>query len=335
MTKPGVIQFHQIDIPEPQPGEVLLKIRKIGVCGSDIHVYHGLHPYTPFPVVQGHEVSAEIEAFGASSVDFKRGDLVTFMPQKTCGKCLSCREGNYHICENLKVMGFQTEGAAQEYFIVPEENIISLPAGFSDEIGAMIEPIAVAVHAIRRSGHALKNRNVLVFGAGPIGNLTAQVAKAYGAQVLISDISDFRLQKAKDCGIPFITNPNTKPLGAELERAFGTRKADLIFECVGLQATITEAINNARKGTCIVIVGVFGQKPVVDLGLVQDRELSLIGTLMYKKEDYLDAVALCEKGQLNLAPMITHHFPFKDYLKAYHFIDNAKDKALKVMIDLS
>jgi L-iditol 2-dehydrogenase len=334
MTKPGEIQFNEIDTPIPKPKEVLLKIRKIGVCGSDIHVYHGLHPYTPFPVVQGHEVSGEIVSCGQNASKYDLGQLVTFMPQITCGTCYQCKHGDYHICENLKVMGFQTGGAAQEYFIVPEENIIPFSNNITLEIGAMIEPISVAVHAIRRSAMNIKGKNVLVLGAGPIGNLTAQVANALGATVMITDVSDYRLEKAKECGIGTTVNPMNQDLTSEIQNTFGEGKADLILECVGIQQTMDDAIENARKGTAIIIVGVFGKKPTVDMGLIQDRELSLIGTLMYKKEDYLDAVALCENKELCLEPMITDRFEFSDYLSAYHYIEKAKDKTLKVMINL-
>src|SRR5262249_16296395 len=155
-----------------------------------------------------------------------------------------------------------------------------LPNTMSLDEAALIEPISVTVHAIRRGGGA-EGKNVLVLGAGPIGNLTAQVAKASGARaVMIEDISAYKLDKAKKCGIDFVVNPDKESLGEAIARTFGPSKADLILECVGVEATITEAVQNARKGTTIVVVGVFGKKPQVDLGLVQDRELTLIGTLM-------------------------------------------------------
>ncbi|GAK58940.1 zinc-containing alcohol dehydrogenase [Candidatus Vecturithrix granuli] len=335
MTEPGRIMFHQIDQPVPAAKEVLIRIKKIGVCGSDIHVYHGLHPYTSYPVVQGHEVSGEIVAVGANVSTFAPGDKVTFMPQVTCGKCYPCRHGMYHICDDLKVMGFQTSGAAQEYFTVPTDMTIKLPENMSYEAGAMIEPVSVAVHALGRARENLTGKQILVLGAGPIGNLVGQVAKGLGAKtVMIVDLSDFRLEKAKACGIDFIVNPEKEDLHAAILRDFGPDKADLIMECVGGEPTITQAIACARKGTTIVVVGVFGKKPQVDLGLVQDRELSLIGTLMYQKQDYEKAIELAEAGKLCLEPLVTDKFPFRSYLDAYHYIDSAKDRAMKVMINV-
>jgi len=174
-----------------------------------------------------------------------------------------------------------------------------------------------------------------VLGAGPIGNLVAQVARALGAAaVMITDISPYKLNKARACGFEYVVNPQEADLERAILRYFGPGRADLILECVGAQATITQAVANARKGTRIVIVGVFGQKPVVDIGLVQDRELSLVGTLMYRRPDYELAIKLVDEGRLSLEPMITDYFPFKRYLAAYPHIEEAQGRVMKVMITL-
>lgn len=334
MTAPGQIEFHDVDWPTPKSGEILMQTRRIGVCGSDIHVYHGQHPYTPYPVVQGHEVGGVVAAIGAGVSSVQVGDTITFMPQVTCGTCYPCQHGLYHICESLKVMGFQTGGAAQEYFALPEENVIRLPEGIALDHAAMVEPIAVTVHALARGG-GVEGRRVLVLGAGTIGNLTAQVAKASGAAaVMITDVSPYKLEKARACGIDFAIHTGEQDLGSALLEHFGPAKADLILECVGVEPTITQAVNEARKGTTIVVVGVFGQPPRVDLGLVQDRELSLVGTLMYQKADYERAVALVASGTLHLDEMITHRFAFADYPAAYEAIEHSGGAYLKVMIEL-
>lgn len=334
MTKPGAIEFKEIDKPTPGPNEVLMQTRRIGVCGSDIHVYHGLHPYTSFPVVQGHEVGGIVAAVGDNITSVKVGDKITFMPQVTCGECYPCKHGMYHICESLKVMGFQTGGAAQEFFILPEWNVMKLPDNMSLDFAAMIEPIAVVVHALHKGGGA-NGKRVLVLGAGPIGNLTAQVAKATGAKsVMITDVSPYKLEKARACGIDYAINTSEIDISTAVDELFGPEKADLILECVGIEATITQAVNVARKGTTIVVVGVFGNKPQVDLGLVQDRELSLVGTLMYQKSDYEQAIDLVASGKMHLDNMITHRYAFEDYLEAYHAIEASGGNYLKVMIEL-
>jgi L-iditol 2-dehydrogenase len=339
MTEPGKIEFGDVDKPIPASEEILMQIRRIGICGSDIHVYHGLHPYTGYPVVQGHEVSGVVAEVGDSVREFSPGDAVTFMPQITCGRCYSCRHGQYHICDSLKVMGFQAPGAAQEYFAVAADKVLKFPREMSLEQGAMIEPTAVAVHALGRAelglGGGLGGKKVVVLGAGTIGNLVAQSAKALGAKkVITTDLSEFRLKVARSCGIDAAVNPNKDKLHQAIGQVFGQGGADLIMECVGSEATISDAVTCARKGSTIVVVGVFGQKPVVDLGLVQDRELNVLGTLMYQRKDYEKAIDLIGVGRIRLKELITDIFPFDDYLKAYQHIEQAKDRAIKVMIAL-
>jgi L-iditol 2-dehydrogenase len=334
MTAPGAIEFRQAQKPVAGPGEVLVHIRRIGVCGSDIHVYHGLHPYTGYPVVQGHEVSGVVAEVGAGVSGFRPGDPVIFMPQVTCGECYPCRHGMYHICDNLKVMGFQTDGAAQEFFPVKAEMVLPLPPSISLDQAAMVEPVAVAVHALRRGGE-IAGKKVLVLGAGTIGNLVGQSARAMGAEcVMVTDLSEYKLGMARVVGLPNAVNTQKEDLGEAIQSAFGPDKADLILECVGAQGTITQAVELARKGSTIVVVGVFGKKPVVDLGLVQDRELNVLGTLMYQKTDYEKAIELVADGLVHLDPLITHRFPFEQYLEAYHAIEESQGQYMKVMIEL-
>jgi len=334
MVNPGKIEFREIPLPQPEPDEVLMQVKRIGICGSDIHVYHGLHPYTSYPVVQGHEVAGVIAAVGTQVKGFTRGDKVVFMPQVTCGECYPCRHRMYHICDNLKVMGFQTNGAAQEYFPVRADLVLKVPQMVLLDHAALIEPISVAVHALSRLG-SMTGLNVLVLGAGTIGNLVAQVAAADEAKrVMITDISEYKLDKARQCGLIDAVNPIREDLDKAILKAFGPDKADLILECVGVQDTITQAVINARKGSTIIVVGVFGNKPLVDLGLIQDRELNLIGTLMYQRKDYECAIELVSTGKLQLDNMVTQRFAFKEYLEAYKAIEASGGNYMKVMLEL-
>ncbi len=339
MTQPGAITVRSIEKPQILPHQVLIQVKRIGVCGSDIHVYHGLHPYTSYPVVQGHEVSGVIAEVGAAVQDDRLapGDQVVFMPQVTCGECFPCRHGMYHICDQLKVMGFQTDGAGQEFFPVNADMVLKTPASISLDQAAMIEPVSVAVHALRRYG-PVRGKKVMVLGAGTIGNLVAQAAQAEGATgVIITDVSDYKLDKARACDLEHTVNTGQdqgSSLGETILRIFGPDKADVILECVGVQDTMSQAIQFARKGSQIVVVGVFGQKPIVDVGLIQDRELTMIGTLMYQKEDYERAITLVASGRMQLDPLITHRFAFADYLEAYHAIEASQGRYMKVMIDL-
>jgi 2-desacetyl-2-hydroxyethyl bacteriochlorophyllide A dehydrogenase len=328
-----VIEIGEAPSPTAGAGEVLLRVRRIGVCGSDVHVYHGRHPFTPYPVVQGHEFSAIVEAVGAKVARVKVGDKVTATPQQVCGTCRPCRRGDYHICDSLRVRGFQAPGCAQDLFVTEEAKIVLLPASFTFEQGALVEPVAVGVHSVSRAGD-VKGRNVAVLGAGPIGNLLAQVAQAQGARTLVTDVSDFRLDVARRCGLASTSNARTEGLADAAARAFGRDGYDVAFECAGVEETINAAIGTIQKGGTIVLVGVYGQHPRLDIGLVQDRELNLVGTLMYKYEDFTKAAELMAAGRVITAPLDSRHFAFEQYSSAYRFIDQAGDQSMKVFIDL-
>lgn len=331
MNKPGEITFQEVPVPAVGPDQIKVKMKRIGVCGSDIHVFHGKHPYTSYPVVQGHEVSAEVVEVGSAVTTFKVGDKVTIQPQVVCGVCYPCTHGMYNACEELKVMGFQTTGMASEYFVTEAAKALKLPDNMSFEQGAMMEPLAVAVHAVRRYGD-ISGKKVLVLGGGPIGNLVAQTAKAMGAsQVLLSELSAARLEMAKKCGIDTV-NPGEKDLLEAIIATFGPDKADVIFECIGINATMKQAIDYARKGSDIIVVGVFGDLGTINMGFIQDHELRLIGTAMYRVEDYIKSIELTGAGLIELDAMITHTVKFADYLEAYEIIEKNRDKAMKVMV---
>ncbi len=333
MTVPGKIVYQEVPVPEVGDNQIKVKMKIIGVCGSDIHVNHGKHPYTSYPVVQGHEVSAVVEEVGALVTNVKVGDRVTIQPQVVCGKCYPCTHGMYNDCEVLKVMGFQTTGMASEYFVVDAEKAIKLPEGMSYDHGAMIEPLAVAVHAVRRYGN-VEGKSVLVLGGGPIGNLVAQTAKGMGAaKVLLSELSEYRLKTAEKCGINTV-NPKEQDLKEAIINSFGNDGADVIFECIGINATMKQAIEYARKGSDIVVVGVFADLGTINMGFVQDHELRIIGTAMYRVEDYIEAIRLVREGLIEFDSLITHRVPFLEYEKAYKIIDEQKDKAMKVLIDM-
>jgi L-iditol 2-dehydrogenase/threonine 3-dehydrogenase len=335
MTAPGIIEYR--DVPAPgklAPDEVLLKIQRIGVCGSDIHVFHGEHPATPYPVVQGHEYSATIEAIGDAVTTAKVGQRATARPQLVCGKCGPCLRGQYNACQELKVQGFQAPGVAQEYFVVTADRLVVFPDSMSYEQGAMIEPAAVGAHSTARASD-LKGRNVVVSGAGTIGNLVAQFAKQRGAnKVLITDVVDFKLQKARECGIEHTLNVLTTPFAEGARALFGNEGFQVGFEAAGVQASLDGLIGNVEKGGEVVILGVFANNPTVNMYFLGEHELNVFGSMMYRHEDYVEAAALIAQGKIILAPLVSMHFPFAQFLAAYNYIGDHGDKVMKVMIDL-
>jgi len=333
MTSPGKIEHR--DVPEPQVGlgEVLLRIKRIGICGSDVHVYHGKHPFTSYPVVQGHEFSAVVEAVGEGVENIKVGSKATATPQVVCGECAPCKRGDYHICDDLKVQGFQAPGVAQDLFVTDADKVVLLPDSFTHEQGALVEPVSVAVHTTARAGE-MGGKNVVVLGAGPIGNLVGQMCRARGANVLITDVSSFRVEKAGECGLEQTSNPVDESLADASMRVFGNAGFEIVLDCAGVQATIDAAVENVNKGGTIVAVAVYDDKPRVDMAVVGDRELSIIGTLMYQYRDYKEAVQRIASGDIVAAPLDSKHFPFEEYLSAYQFVDEQGSKSMKVFIDL-
>lgn len=334
MTAPGEIRFDTVPIPHPQPGQALIKIKRIGVCGSDIHVYHGKHPYTKYPVTQGHEVSGQVAELGEGVTGLRVGQKVTIEPQVYCGHCHPCTHGKYNLCESLKVMGFQTTGTASEYFAVDAGKVTPLPDAMSYNEGAMIEPLAVTVHAAKRAGD-VKGLKVCVLGCGPIGILLVQTLKAFGAaEVLATDISDYRLTLAKECGADHVVNTRGTDFGTALAEAFGPDRADLIYDCAGNDITMDQAIQNARKGSTIILVAVYAGLAHCDLAKLNDSELGLNTTMMYRHEDYVDAIRFVGEGKIRLAPLMSKHFAFADYADAYRYIDLNQEATMKVLIDV-
>lgn len=286
-------------------------------------------------MTQGHEVSGVIEEVGQEVNGLHVGQKVTIEPQVYCGKCYPCRHGKYNLCEELKVMGFQTAGVASEYFVVDASKVTLLPEDMSYEEGAMIEPLAVAVHGIKQIGD-VTGMNIAVIGAGPIGNLVAQAAKGMGAaKVMITDVSDLRLKKASECGIDVCVNTRDKDFGEAMVECFGSDKADVIYDCAGNNITMGQAIKYARKGSIIVLVAVFAGMATVDLAVANDHELDIKSTMMYRHEDYVEAIDLVKEKKVKLSSLISKKFAFKDYLKAYEYIDTNRESTMKVLIDVS
>ena len=335
MKNPGNIIFREIPVPEVAAGEILVRVQMIGICGSDIHVYHGKHPFTSYPVTQGHEISADIVAIGEGVEGFHVGQKVTIEPQCVCGKCHPCRTGKYNLCEELKVMGFQTTGIGSTYFACPASKVTPLPDEMDFMSGAMIEPLAVAVHAVRRFSEGIEGKKVVVLGAGPIGNLVAQTAKGMGAaEVMITDVSDYRLALAARCGIDHTANTKNIDFNTAMIEKYGPDKADVIYDCAGNNITMNQAIRCARKGSTIILVAVFADMGNVDLAVLNDHELDLNTSMMYRHEDYVKAIELVNEGKINLKELQSKVFPFGQFKQAYEYIDANRETTMKVLINV-
>ena len=336
LEAPKTIVFKNVDAPQAenlQAHQVLLNVKRIGICGSEIHSYHGLQPATFYPVVQGHEYSAVVVAVGPEVTVCKPGDNVTARPQLVGGECAPCKRGQYNVCEHLRVEAFQADGAAQDYFVVSDDRVVVLPQGMSLDDGAMIEPCAVGAHASNRTD--VKVKNVVVSGAGAIGNLVAQFCKARGAKkVLITDVSDLRLQKAQECGIQHTANVLNKSMKEAVAETFGDEGYQVGFEVAGVESSIRSLMETIEKGSDIVVVAVFAKDPALSMFYLGEHELRLIGTMMYRHEDYQTAVDFVSRGVVNLKPLVSNRFAFEQYDEAYQFIDANRATTMKVIVDV-
>lgn len=335
MISPGIIEFHEVAEPgHLKENGVLLGIKKIGICGSDIHVFHGKHPATSYPVIQGHEYSAIVIATGRNVRNIKPGMRATARPQLICGECRPCRRGQYNACQKLRVEGFQAPGAARDLFVVTDDRIITFPDSMTMEQGALIEPAAVGAHSTNRCS-SLKGKNIVVSGAGTIGNLVAQFAAARGAaKVLITDISEYRLSIAKQCGITETLNVKKTRFDEGVRSFFGKEGFQVGFEAAGVQSSLNSLMQHVEKGGDVVILGVYSENPVVNMFYLGEHELNIYGSMMYRHEDYQFASDMIASGKIITDPIITRTFPFEQYPDAYRFIEKQKDKVMKVMIEL-
>lgn len=335
LVAPKHIEFKEVAEPKAADltaHQILVNIKRIGICGSEIHSYHGLHPATFYPVVQGHEYSGVVMAVGSEVTVCKPGDHITARPQLVCGKCNPCKRGQYNVCEHLRVQAFQADGAAQDFFVVDDDRVAKLPEGMSLDYGAMIEPSAVGAHASNRTD--VKGKNVVVSGAGTIGNLIAQFCIARGAKnVLITDVSDLRLAKARECGIKHTLNIIKKTLKEAAQELFGEEGYQVGFEVAGVEVSIRSLMETIEKGSDIVVVAVFAKDPALSMFYLGEHELRLIGSMMYRHEDYLTAIDYVSKGIVNLKPLVSNRFAFEEYDDAYKFIDTHRETSMKVLID--
>jgi L-iditol 2-dehydrogenase len=336
LTGPKTIEFKDVPSPKPGPGQAVIAVKRIGVCGSDIHVYHGKHKYATFPLVQGHEGSGVVAEVGEGVDTLAPGDMVTLRPQLYCGKCLLCRQGRYNLCEDYKVIGVlgSTTGMASDFFVADASKLHKLPQGMSFDEGAMVEPAAVGLHSVKMGGD-VAGAKVLVIGAGPIGNMVAQAAKALGAdKVLLTDINPTRLELARACGIDYCVDTSKVELEQALLEHFGPDRADVIYDCAGIPKMMETLVRIARRGSNIVLVGNFYDMVPVELGLVQRRELKLVGVMNYTAADYDETIRLMGEGKMQTQKLVSDYFALKDYVQAYQYIDDHSSTVMKVMLRL-
>ncbi|TNF18344.1 MAG: Zn-dependent alcohol dehydrogenase [Rhodobacteraceae bacterium] len=318
--------------PTPGEGEVAVRIAYCGICGTDMHVFHGnMDARVGFERIIGHEMSGTVETLGAGVTGFAEGQKVVVRPLDHCGACPACDAGHTHICHNLKFLGLDTDGAMQEVWTVPAHTLHALPDDMRLDHAALIEPVAVACHDVRMSG-LKEGEDVVVIGGGPIGVLVAMVARESGGKVVISEVNETRLAIARDMGFDTV-NPAKADLGAEIDRRTGGKGADVVFEVSGSQPGVDAMTEVAATRGRIVMVAIHAKKPQVDMFRFFWRELQLIGARVYEAADYDRAIALVAAGAIAADKVITDVSPLSDIQQAFLSLD-ASPTALKSLIKL-
>lgn len=318
------------DIEQPISGEVRIKVAYTGVCGTDVHIYHGMmDKRVSIPETIGHEMSGIIDAIGEGVDDFSIGDKVVVRPLDDRAVKASDKGFN-HICEDLKFIGIDSPGAMQQYWNVPAFTLHKLRESTDLKLAALIEPLSVAVHDVRLSG-LTKDETAVVIGGGPIGLLVAMVAKSRGAQVIISEVNKNRIEKAKSLGFDVVCPLDVDLVNYVKEKTEG-RLADVVFEVAGVQPALDIMTEVAGIRGRIVMVAIHGQKKEVDLFKFFWKELKLIGARVYEKEDYEEAINLVTSNELPFEDLITDVQPLSNIQKVFEDIDN-NPEGLKVLMD--
>jgi (R,R)-butanediol dehydrogenase/meso-butanediol dehydrogenase/diacetyl reductase len=323
------------DCEPRRPGrdEVRLQVSYCGICGTDLHVFHGnMDHRVKMPQVIGHEMSGHIAEIGDGVKGFNVGEAVVVRPLDACGDCPACRAGHSHICHNLNFIGIDSPGALQGSWTVPADTLHRLPEGFDMRLGALIEPLAVACHDVRL-GAIEAGEQVVVLGGGPIGLLVGLVARSKGAEVVISEPQEFRRGLSTEMGITSV-DPTKEDLVAYVEEKTGGAGADAVFEVSGAQAGAEAMTQILRTRGRIILVAIFPKPTPVDLFRFFWRELRLLGARVYEAQDFEEAIALADSGELPLERLITTVEPLDNTMGAFESI--ASDpKAMKVLIQCS
>ena len=328
-----VISYRDVPMPEAGPGDLILKVARIGICGSDLHVFKGKHPLVSFPLVQGHEFSGYVHAMGRGVKGFRVGDLVAVQPAVGCGKCRGCAVKAVNQCRNLSFIGGNLTGGGSEYFRVPQTQVIRIPAGVDVDEAAMTEPLAVAVHAVRKIPY-IRGKTIVVAGSGTIGNLVAQTARYYGAGgVLVVERNPFRRETAARLGFQTI-DPDDGPPEETIAALTADTEVQAAFECVGHGDPLNLCIRVVERGGHVIVLGVYSNAVQTEMILVQDKETRVLGSLMYVWNDYREAVRLMRLSKIDLKILQTHHFPLDRWEEGYKILMERPDESIKVLIDV-
>jgi 2-desacetyl-2-hydroxyethyl bacteriochlorophyllide A dehydrogenase len=329
--KPQEFKLKETNIPEPKEGEVLLKIKRIGICGTDIHAFGGTQPYFEYPRILGHELAAEYVKGNAEG--FKPGDKVTFIPYFNCGKCVACRNGLTNCCVNIKVFGVHIDGGMAEYVAIPEQYLLHGQGLDYDEL-ALVEPLAIAAHGVRRADVKATD-TVLVMGAGPIGIGLIQFAKIAGAKVIVMDVNDYRLNFCKEqLNADEIINPLNENVNARLAEITGGDMANVVIDATGNQSVMNSAFNYISHGGRFVLVGLQKGELTFSHPDFHKRESTLMSSRNATIQDFEYVMKCLKEGKIDPKKYITHRTNFTDMIEDFGKLIDPKNNVIKALIEI-
>lgn len=317
--------------PAPGAGEALLRVRRVGICGTDLHIFQGhLDHRVAKGGVIGHETLAEVIEAPAPS-GFRRGDRVVVEPLRFCGECRACRMGASYLCYRLQVLGVDLPGGMQEYWAVPAARLLKVPSTLSDDHAALIEPLAVAVHDVRRADVKAGDR-VLVFGGGPIGTLIALVSRQHGARVAVAEVNAFRLEMLRGFGLETV-GPDRDVVRWANEWTDGAG-VDVAFEVTGNPAAARAVTDVVRVWGTISIVAIHAEPVPANLYQMFARELVMHGSRLYARQDWEEAIRLAGGGAVPVGPLVSRRIPLDELQRGMEEALGG-GPVMKVLVDLA
>lgn len=335
IEKPMVAYFRD-DVPEPEllrATDVKIQVKVTGICGSEVHAYHGQHPWRVPPLVSGHEFSGVVAAVGSAVTTCKPGDRVTAEPQYGCGRCQECKSGHYNLCPEKKILGASGwSGSFGEYVVVPQQCIVPLPESVSFEEGALIEPLAVGMHAVR-AHHVDSTKSVAVIGCGTIGLGTVLSAACFKPKLLIGiDVVDFNLEKALTMGAHYGFNSLQNNVAQKIWELTEGRGVDVTFLAFGNDACVRQAAEITRRAGVISEIAIMNKEVKASFDLIQVKELHVDGSNMYVRDDYEAVLAHIADGSMKPEGFVTKRFPIEQMTEAMEFTDKKPEPIVKTVL---
>ena len=331
---PGKVQVQEKPFPELKPGQVRIKVHYCGICGSDIGIFSGKHPRAKAPLVLGHEFIGIIEETAEDSKNIKTGDRIAPYPLLSCGERFACANGIPHVCSTLKLIGIDVDGGIAEFVCCDENVLFKLDDGITDKAAAVIEPLAVIIRTMHQADFQMLN-TAAVIGAGPIGVLTGIVLKHAGAsRIIISDVDQQRLNICKEFGLETV-NVQDQNLEEYIEQQTDGAGVDTVFECSGSAQAAAQMTKICRIGGRICLTGVHKEPHAVNLQDVNFKEQTLVGSRVYTKREFGQAVKYAEMICSDLEKVVTHIVDLKDADTVFDLIGDPKQSTLKVLVDCS